>query len=77
VPTIFVAFGFRFFFYSSDGIEPIHVHVDGHGAIGKWWVASEKWQSHRGFRTSDLARVERELISRKQEIIDAWRAHFD
>jgi hypothetical protein len=77
VPTIFVAFGFRFFFYSSDGIEPMHVHVEGRGAIGKWWTEDEAWSSHRGFKAGDLAKVERELRPRKQEIIDAWRAHYD
>ncbi|MDX2016479.1 MAG: DUF4160 domain-containing protein [Planctomycetota bacterium] len=76
MPTIFEAFGFRFFFYSSDGLEPIHVHVDGHGAIGKWWIDRDQWEFHRGFSVRDRSKVERELRSRKQEIVDAWRAHF-
>ncbi|MCE7984802.1 MAG: DUF4160 domain-containing protein [Caldilinea sp. CFX5] len=27
MPTVFVQKGYRFFFYSSDLDEPIHVHV--------------------------------------------------
>jgi hypothetical protein len=76
VPTIFEAHGFRFFFYSADGAEPIHVHVEGSRAFGKWWVRRGVWAHRRGFSTSELRKVEAELRARKKEIIDAWRTHF-
>ena len=59
MPTVFEVKGFRFFFRSADGIEPVHVHVgiDGRGA--KFWL--------------DPVRIARNYKLSKREIRFAYR----
>lgn len=38
MPTVFIINGFRFFFYSNENDEPIHVHVEKAEASGKVWL---------------------------------------
>ncbi|MFM9947502.1 MAG: DUF4160 domain-containing protein [Saprospiraceae bacterium] len=36
MPTILKWLGFRFFFYSNEGNEPPHVHIEKGEALGKY-----------------------------------------
>lgn len=38
MPTVLRQDGFRFFFYSSEGNEPPHIHVIGRGGEAKVWL---------------------------------------
>jgi hypothetical protein len=38
MPTVFRQDGFRFFYYSSEGNEPPHIHVIGRGGEAKIWL---------------------------------------
>lgn len=38
MPTVLLINGFRFFFFSGDGGEPIHVHVKKGDGDGKIWL---------------------------------------
>ena len=38
MPTILRKNGFRFFFYSNENDEPVHVHVEKGDAEGKIWL---------------------------------------
>jgi len=41
MPTLLLLNGFRFFFYSNENDEPIHVHVIKGNAKGKIWLDPE------------------------------------
>lgn len=64
-----------FHFYSNDH-EPIHVHVDGKGTKNKYNLESEKWEQKQA-KPQDLKSIEKEIITRKNEIIEKWNTHFD
>jgi len=38
MPTVLTEEGFRFFFWSNENDEPMHVHVEKSGAEGKIWL---------------------------------------
>lgn len=38
MPTLLIIDGYRFFFYSNENNEPIHVHVIKGSADGKIWL---------------------------------------
>jgi hypothetical protein len=38
MPTVFILNGVRFYFYSLEGNEPMHIHVIKAEANGKIWI---------------------------------------
>ncbi len=41
MPTILTIHGWRFFFYSNEGSEPIHIHCRKGNAEAKFWLDQE------------------------------------
>lgn len=79
MPVVFYYKGFRFFFFSNEGMppEPVHVHVRQGSSSAKFWLEPEvKLADSYGFdgpTLNELARVveqERDLIER------SWNEHF-
>ncbi len=46
MPTVLRLQGFRFFFYSNENDEPMHVHVEKAEAVGKIWLEPETNSLH-------------------------------
>jgi hypothetical protein len=38
MPTLFEINGYRFFFYSNENNEPIHIHISKGSAEAKYWI---------------------------------------
>jgi hypothetical protein len=76
MPTILRVGPYRFFFYSSDGDEPIHVHVQRDSAVAKFWVEPLRLDYSIGFRPSELRRIERIIAENRGTIVEAWNEYF-
>lgn len=75
MPTLFFAFGMRFFFYSNEH-EPIHVHVTNADGEAKFSVEALRCIDNKGLKNKDL-RLAKVLIEENKELIlKAWHAHF-
>jgi hypothetical protein len=57
MPTVLTVNGFRFFFYSNEGTEPPHIHVEKGDAIGKWWLSDLSLSHQDDFTKSDLRKI--------------------
>ena len=66
MPTVLRVGPFRFFFYSGDGGEPPHVHVEGGRREAKFWLEPVRLERSHGFRGSELNRI-RELVEEHRE----------
>ena len=76
MPTIRGIIGpYRFYFYSFDCIEPMHVHVERDNAICKFWLGPLALAANDGFGAPDLSRVRRIIIMNRDRITEAWRGH--
>jgi len=51
MPTVLREGPYRFFFYSSDGDEPLHIHVQRDEAIARFWLDPLRYDSGAGLRT--------------------------
>jgi hypothetical protein len=58
MPTILRTEGFRFFFYSSDRVEPSHVHVEKDEKTAKIWLDLVRLQNSLGYSSSEVNRIE-------------------
>ena len=59
MPTILRLLGLRFDFYSDEGSEPAHIHVDAGDGECKFWLDPVGLVSQRGMSVSELRKAER------------------
>ena len=75
-PTVLESGPYRFFFYSADGAEPPHVHVERDAKRAKFWLQPVRTARVGGFSPAELLRIER--IVRQQQLapLRAWHEYF-
>jgi hypothetical protein len=71
MPEVLRVRSYRFFFFSREGHEPRHIHVEQAERYAKFLLEPIELVETRGFRGSEL----RELYHRDKFII-AWDEHF-
>jgi Domain of unknown function (DUF4160) len=76
MPTVLRIFGFRFFFYSLEGSEPRHIHVEHGDNVAKFWLEPVSLAESHGFRIHELNRVRLLVIEHRLHFLEAWNAHF-
>ena len=77
MPTIFKIGPYRFFFYSSDKNEPIHVHIEREEMIAKFWVDPVRLQDNGGFNRSELLKIQKMVEENIIRIMEAWNEYFN
>jgi uncharacterized protein DUF4160 len=77
MPTVLIVEGFRFFFFSNEGFEPPHIHVEKGDGHAKWWLQeSPELVYSEGFTPSQLRRL-RELVTEHGNLFArAWDEYF-
>lgn len=49
MPTVLRVAGYRFFFFSNEGDEPTHIHVETAGKHAKHWLGPVVLASSHGY----------------------------
>src|SRR5436309_13942501 len=76
MPEILRVRGFRFFFFSREGNEPRHVHVERAEQYAKFWLEPIELAESRGFRGSELRELQSIIAEHREEFIIAWDEHL-
>jgi hypothetical protein len=76
VPTVLQEGPYRFFFYSADRNEPVHIHVERDANRAKFWLAPVRLARSGGFGAAELLRVERLVVEREGLLLRAWDEYF-
>jgi hypothetical protein len=76
MPTVLRVAGFRFFFYSLEGSEPPHIHVEHDDKVAKFWLDPVGLAESYGFRPHEVNRVRALVIEHRLSFLEAWNAHF-
>jgi hypothetical protein len=76
MPTVLRIQGYRFFFYSLEGSEPPHIHVERDDDVAKFWLQPVTLAESHGFRIHELNRVRLLVIEHRLKLLEAWDAHF-
>jgi hypothetical protein len=66
---------YRFFFYSFDFNEPMHVHVRRENKTCKFWLEPIQLASNHGFSARELSTVRRHIHAHYDTIVEAWHEH--
>jgi len=65
----------RFFFFSFDCNEPMHVHVNRENMVCKFWIEPVALAKNHGFSAKELNKI-RKIIQLNIDIIkEAWYEH--
>tara|TARA_R110002050_G_scaffold142_4_gene961 strand:+ start:314 stop:547 length:234 start_codon:yes stop_codon:yes gene_type:complete len=75
MPTLFRAFGLRFFFYSNEH-KPIHIHVRNSDGEAKFNVEDMLWIKNIGLKNKDLKLAESLIEENRDLIINSWNNFF-
>ena len=76
MPTLLRLEGFRFFFYSREGNEPPHVHVEKGDGIAKFWLRSVRLHWFRGLKVKELSRAREIVVTNRDAFQARWNEHF-
>lgn len=76
MPTVLRVSGYRFFFYSLEGSEPAHIHVEQSERVAKFWLQPVSLAESNGFRAHELNRLRAIVIEHRLRFLEAWDAHF-
>lgn len=77
MPTALLFDGYRFFFYSNESSEPIHVHVEKGEGVGKIWLEPEvKIAYLKDFNPREERQI-KEIVSNNIGVLKAkWNEYF-
>lgn len=76
MPTVLRQDGFRFFFYSNEGNEPAHVHVEHQSSRAKFWLSPISLAWSAGFNSSTLTRLYAIIGENQTLFLEKWNEHF-
>ena len=76
MPTVqHISGPFRFFLYSFDCNEPIHVHVRREKMTCKFRLEPIALSENHSFSSRELNRIRQIILENKEKIIEAWYEH--
>jgi hypothetical protein len=76
MPTVLRWNGFRFYFFSNEGTEPPHVHIDKAGSTAKYWLSPVALSQNTGYSAKELREIEAKVSEQSAAFLEAWREHF-
>jgi hypothetical protein len=80
MPTVLFVQGWRFFFYSNEGHEPMHVHARKGDAECKYWLYPDRFDIAEEYEYKCTPQLRRELrqitFQHLDQLCAAWREHF-
>lgn len=76
MPTVLRVGPFRFFFYSGDGAEPPHIHVEQDDRVAKFWLDPVRLARSGGFKAPELRRTTELVRQHQGPLLEAWNEFF-
>ena len=68
MPTILRVGPYRYFFYSNEGMESPHIHVEAAGNSAKFWLQPVALAATHGFPTTTIREIERIFLEHRDEL---------
>ena len=81
MPTVLYISGWRLFFYSNEGSEPIHIHAQKADMECKFWIFTEEVDIKEAFSynlsTSGRKEIRKIIFKNFDLIVDSWNSYFN
>jgi len=76
MPTVLRVGSYRFFFYSGDRNEPMHIHVESENNIAKVWLDPIRLQNSGGFSRYEINKILSIIFEHQKKLVEAWNDYF-
>jgi hypothetical protein len=76
MPTVLRWNGYRFYFFSNEGFEPPHIHIDKGGNSVKFWLEPISVARNFGFSQSELREISDKVREERLNFVEAWHGYF-
>ena len=80
MPTVLFIYGWRLFFYSNEGNEPVHIHAEKGEMECKFWLLTEEVEIREAFSfnlTPSAKKEIKKIIYQHFDLItDSWNIYF-
>lgn len=81
MPTILRQSGWRLFFYSNEGNEPVHIHARNGGMECKFRILEEAFEIQEvwsnGLTISGRREIRKIIFENFDYIMNSWNEYFD
>lgn len=76
MPTVLRVGNLRFFFYSGDGSEPPHIHVERDDCEAKFWLDPVRLERSRGYSRKEINRIRELVLNHREQLLESWNEFF-
>lgn len=76
MPVVFRKGRYRVFFFSNEGHEPMHIHVESDDQHAKFWLEPIALANSVGYRAQELNEIRRLILVHVALCKRRWHEHF-
>ncbi len=76
MPTVAREGRYRFFFFSNEGHEPPHIHVEAGEDYAKFWLEPVSLEQSVGFNAAELTRLRKMITAYRERFREEWDEYF-
>ncbi|MEX2477089.1 MAG: DUF4160 domain-containing protein [Gracilimonas sp.] len=76
MPTVLRIAGYRFFFFSNEGNEPIHIHVESGDGYCKFWIDPVELAYSNGYHSAELNKIRKHVEQHRSQLKKEWNEYF-
>ena len=77
MPTLLIKRGYRFFFFSNEGEEPPHVHIESGNGYAKFRLDPVEVVRSIGYKGTELTIIRDLVTENAGRFKEKWHAYFD
>jgi hypothetical protein len=76
MPTVLKVGKFRFFFFSNEGNEPMHIHIESDDKYAKFWLEHVQLVKSVGYSAKELNEIKKLVLDNIHIFKERWYEQF-
>ena len=76
MPKVLQVGKYRFFFFSKEDHEPVHIHVESDDNYAKFWLEPVSLAKSVGYNAREINEIRRLVLENVNLFKEKWHEHF-
>ena len=76
MPTVLRIKGFRFFFFTNEAKEPVHIYVESNDRYAKFWLEPVQLAKSVGYTARELSEIRNLILENADVFKRRWDEYF-